>query len=87
MQTVIYGNHDEKTIGQFNTCLSTGNVVGGVLCADGHFGYSQPVGGVIVYRKLQEVLDAHAGTLDILNVLRPIGVCMAGANEFDPYKD
>ncbi|MED2002392.1 RtcB family protein [Brevibacillus laterosporus] len=49
MQTVIYGNHDEKTIGQFNTCLSTGNVVGGVLCADGHFGYSQPVGGVIVY--------------------------------------
>lgn len=40
-----------------------------------------------VYRKLQEVLDAHAETIDVLHVLRPIGVCMAGADEFDPYKD
>src|SRR5699024_4062153 len=32
-----------------------------------------------VYRKLQEVLDAHAGTIEVLNVLRPIGVAMAGA--------
>lgn len=40
-----------------------------------------------VYRKLQEVLDAHAETLEVLHVLKPIGVCMAGADEFDPYKD
>lgn len=40
-----------------------------------------------VYRKLQDVLDAHAGTLDILHVLQPVGVVMAGENEFDPYKD
>lgn len=40
-----------------------------------------------VYRKLQTVLDAHHETLDVLHVLKPIGVCMAGANEFDPYKD
>lgn len=40
-----------------------------------------------VYRKLQEVLDAHRETIDIVHVLKPIGVCMAGANEFDPYKD
>lgn len=40
-----------------------------------------------VYRKLQEVLEAHAETIEILHVLRPIGVCMAGADEFDPYKD
>nr|WP_219835491.1 RtcB family protein [Paenibacillus sp. R14(2021)] len=40
-----------------------------------------------VYRKLQDVLDAHAGTIDVLHVLKPIGVCMAGADEFDPYKD
>ncbi|PWA10429.1 RNA-splicing ligase RtcB [Pueribacillus theae] len=40
-----------------------------------------------VYRKLREVLDAHSGTIEILHVLKPIGVCMAGANEFDPYKD
>jgi len=40
-----------------------------------------------VYRKLQTVLDAHEDTIDILHVLKPIGVCMAGANEYDPYKD
>ncbi len=40
-----------------------------------------------VYRRLQTVLDAHSETLDVLHVLRPIGVCMAGADEFDPYKD
>ncbi|MFD0682768.1 MULTISPECIES: RtcB family protein [unclassified Paenibacillus] len=40
-----------------------------------------------VYRKLQEVLDAHSETIELLHVLRPIGVCMAGADEFDPYKD
>lgn len=40
-----------------------------------------------VYRKLEEVLDAHAETIEVLHVLKPIGVCMAGADEFDPYKD
>ncbi|MEF2246803.1 RtcB family protein [Paenibacillus sp. IITD108] len=40
-----------------------------------------------VYRKLQQVLDAHAETIEVLHVLKPIGVCMAGADEFDPYKD
>lgn len=40
-----------------------------------------------VYRKLQDVLDAHAATLDVLHLLKPIGVAMAGENEFDPYKD
>lgn len=40
-----------------------------------------------VYRRLQEVLDAHAGTIEVLHVLKPIGVCMAGADEYDPYKD
>ncbi|MFP4978293.1 RtcB family protein [Paenibacillus sp. CN-4] len=40
-----------------------------------------------VYRKLQGVLDAHAETVEVLHVLKPIGVCMAGADEFDPYKD
>ena len=49
MQTKIFGQHDEQTMRQFNMCLDYGNVAGGVLCADGHYGYSQPVGGVIVY--------------------------------------
>lgn len=40
-----------------------------------------------VYRKLQGVLDAHSETIEIEHQLKPIGVCMAGWDEFDPYKD
>jgi hypothetical protein len=29
----------------------------------------------------------HEGTINVLNVLRPIGVAMASSNTFDPYKD
>lgn len=39
------------------------------------------------YKRLPEVLAAHEGTIRILHTLRPIGVAMAGAQEFDPYKD
>lgn len=49
MKKVIFGHHDENTLRQFENCLQVGKVVGGALCADGHYGYSQPVGGVIVY--------------------------------------
>lgn len=49
MERVIFGRHETDTVRQFDHCLETGNVVGGVLCADGHYGYSQPVGGVVVY--------------------------------------
>ena len=40
-----------------------------------------------VYRRLPEVLDAQEGTIEVLHTLRPLIVVMAGANEFDPYKD
>jgi tRNA-splicing ligase RtcB len=39
------------------------------------------------YKRLHDVLDAHAGSINILHTLTPIGVAMAGANEHDPYKD
>jgi tRNA-splicing ligase RtcB len=39
------------------------------------------------YKRLPEVLDAHAGTIRILHTLRPLGVAMATADEYDPYKD
>ena len=32
-------------------CMAVGNAVAGVICADGHLGYAQPVGGVIAYEK------------------------------------
>ena len=40
-----------------------------------------------VYRRLPEVLAVHAGTIRILHTLKPLGVAMAGEDEFDPYKD
>lgn len=39
------------------------------------------------YKRLPEVLAQHAGTIKVLHTLTPIGVAMAGENEFDPYKD
>lgn len=47
----VFGLHDEATIAQMRNCMSVGNVVAGVVCADGHLGYAQPVGGVIAYVK------------------------------------
>jgi tRNA-splicing ligase RtcB len=39
------------------------------------------------YKHLPDVLAEHEGTIAIEHTLRPVGVAMAGANEFDPYKD
>jgi tRNA-splicing ligase RtcB (3'-phosphate/5'-hydroxy nucleic acid ligase) len=39
------------------------------------------------YRRLPDVLAAHAGTIRILHTLRPLGVAMAGRDIVDPYKD
>src|SRR5579863_9420052 len=39
------------------------------------------------YKRLDEVLEAVGDTVRILHRLTPVGVAMAGANEFDPYKD
>jgi tRNA-splicing ligase RtcB len=39
------------------------------------------------YKRLPEVLAAHGSTIRVLHTLTPLGVAMAGANEFDPYKD
>jgi tRNA-splicing ligase RtcB len=47
----IFGEHDEKTIRQLWTCMGVGSVHAGVLCADGHYGYAQPVGGVVAYER------------------------------------
>lgn len=39
------------------------------------------------YKRLDEVLADHQSSIRILHTLRPLGVAMAGADEFDPYKD
>jgi tRNA-splicing ligase RtcB len=40
-----------------------------------------------VYKRLPEVLAAHAGTVRVKHTLRPLGVAMAGRDVHDPYKD
>jgi tRNA-splicing ligase RtcB len=39
------------------------------------------------YKRLSDVLAEHGNSIRILHTLTPVGVAMAGANEFDPYKD
>lgn len=40
-----------------------------------------------VYKKLSDVLAEHTGTVEVLHTLEPLIVCMAGSDEYDPYKD
>jgi tRNA-splicing ligase RtcB len=40
-----------------------------------------------VYKRLPDVLDAHAGSIRVKHTLHPLGVAMAGRDIYDPYKD
>lgn len=40
-----------------------------------------------VYKDLKDVLAAHGDTIRVKHTLTPLGVAMAGADVFDPYKD
>ncbi len=39
------------------------------------------------YKRLDAVLHYHKETVRVLHTLTPIGVAMAGADEYDPYRD
>lgn len=41
----------------------------------------------MAYRRLPDVLAHHAGSVKVLHTLRPFAVAMAGAGEFDPFRD
>src|SRR3954451_3729297 len=47
----IFGEHEQKVIDQLARCVEPEDCARGVLCADGHYGYSQPVGGAVAYRE------------------------------------
>jgi len=47
----IFGDHDERTVAQLERCVAAEDGSRGVLCADGHLGYSAPIGGVVAYRE------------------------------------
>ncbi len=48
---VVIGEHEPAAITQLAVCLDHDDAVAGAICADGHLGYSQPVGGVVAYRE------------------------------------
>jgi tRNA-splicing ligase RtcB len=49
MQIKTFGEVDERSLEQLKRCMAAGDADFGVLCADHHPGYSQPIGGGIAY--------------------------------------
>ena len=50
MSTIkTFGDVDERSLAQLRRCMAAGDAEFGVLCADHHPGYSQPIGGGIAY--------------------------------------
>ena len=47
----VVGEHEANTFVQLDRCARYGSVVGAAICADGHLGYAQPVGGVVAYEQ------------------------------------
>jgi tRNA-splicing ligase RtcB (3'-phosphate/5'-hydroxy nucleic acid ligase) len=49
MEIKTFGPVDERSLEQLRCCMEAGDADLGVLCADHHPGYSQPIGGGIAY--------------------------------------
>jgi tRNA-splicing ligase RtcB (3'-phosphate/5'-hydroxy nucleic acid ligase) len=45
----VYGDVDDRAVDQLRRCARAGDALRGALCADGHVGYSQPIGGAVAY--------------------------------------
>ncbi|MGN6700507.1 MAG: RtcB family protein, partial [Thermomicrobiales bacterium] len=58
----VWGKHDEATIAQIKRCAADERAVGAALLADGHLGYSVPIGGVVAYR---DAISPNAVGFDI----------------------
>jgi tRNA-splicing ligase RtcB len=49
MNIKTFGPVDERSLKQLERCMAAGDAEFGVLCADHHPGYSQPIGGGVAY--------------------------------------
>ncbi|MDP9350923.1 MAG: RtcB family protein, partial [Chloroflexota bacterium] len=47
----VWGQHEEGTLAQIQRCASDDQVGAAALMADGHLGYSMPIGGVVAYHE------------------------------------
>ena len=79
-------------------CWKTGKMLTeGLVKRDEHDAWIKRVGVEVrgsdldespfAYKRIEEVLKAHEGTIKILHTLTPIGVAMCPGNCYDPYKD
>jgi tRNA-splicing ligase RtcB len=50
-RVAVFGSHELKTIAQLERCAAVEDGARAVLCADGHLGYSMPIGGVVGYHR------------------------------------
>ncbi len=70
----VVGQHEQRALDQLARCLDHDDAVGGAICADGHLGYAQPVGGVVAYREHISVsgvgFDIACGNLAVATDLR-----------------
>jgi tRNA-splicing ligase RtcB (3'-phosphate/5'-hydroxy nucleic acid ligase) len=46
-----FGHAEQRTIEQLERCVAAEEGARGVLCADNHVGYSQPIGAAVAYRE------------------------------------
>ena len=45
----VRGDIEPRAVDQLRRCADAGDAVAAAICADGHVGYSQPIGGVVAY--------------------------------------
>src|SRR3954462_3225159 len=48
-EITVRGDVEERAVQQLARCAEAGDAVRAALLADGHVGYSQPIGGVVAY--------------------------------------
>ena len=51
MNVTVRGDVDARAVEQLQRCADEGDTLAAAICADGHLGYSQPIGGVVAYRR------------------------------------
>jgi tRNA-splicing ligase RtcB len=49
VRIAVRGDVEARAVEQLRRCAEAGGAVAAVLCADGHVGYSQPIGGAVAY--------------------------------------
>ena len=88
----VMGRMEAKGKYKNGVCLRPGRVTNEMMAGWLDRGNVELRGGGLdespdCYKRLPEVLQEHGDSIRILHTLTPVGVAMAGKDEFDPYKD